>query len=273
MIASDRFLYATVVGLLGAMIYFRARNSEICLLVIALIGYGFVWRDRASGGPNMQRALQRLAVVFVALAAVAAFALAPRLKEFGETVAVAFDTETYRAWIAPTYDFPGAYPWPRLSDGAPVDQSLYQRAAWFKEGAMIAARHPLGLGFGRDVFGWALLAERDIGRATPSGVPQGIPINSHSAFLELAIGGGVPGVVLIVAALLLAMRIGYRAYRDADNPAGLMMVMLVADFSCRMMIDSNFRDHSLQMLMFAIGAFTAFAQDGAPAKSASGVMT
>ena len=273
LIASDHALYATIAGLLGSMIYFHARNSEICLLATALIGFGFVWHDRASGGPGMQRALRRLAVAFVALAAVATFALAPRLEEFAETVAVAFDTETHRAWIAPTYDFPGAYPWPRLADGTPVDQSLYQRAAWFKEGVVIAVGHPLGLGFGRDVFGWALLTERAVGHAPPSGpgVPQGIPINSHSALLELAIGGGVPGVVLVLTALLLAGRIGYRAYRNAVDPAGLMMVMLVSDFSCRMLVDSNFRDHSLQMLMFAIGAFTAFAQDGPAPDSAIGL--
>ena len=272
LMVSDRLLYVMVAGLLGSMIYFRAQNSAICLVVTVLIAFAFAWRDRVSGGARMQRALTRLAIVFVAVATVTAIAFAPRLKAFGETIAVAFDTETHRAWMAPTHDFPGAYPWPTLRDGTPVDQSLYQRAAWFKEGVMIVIAHPLGLGFGRDAFGWALHMERDIGTAAPSasGVPQGIPINSHSALLELAIGGGVPGVVLVLAVLLLAMRIGFRAYRDSSSAAGLMMVLLVADFSCRMMIDANFRDHSLQMLMFEIGAFAAFAQEDATRDSAPG---
>jgi hypothetical protein len=267
---SDRVLYAMIAGLLGSIVYFNAHNSGICLVVTVIIAFAFAWRDRAIGGPRIVRRLARLALIFVVVCAVTAMVLAPRLRTFGETIQVAFDTDAHPAWTVPTYEFPGAHPWPTLADGTAVNQSLYQRAAWFKEAARLALENPLGLGFGRDAFGWALYTQRIMGTAAPSatGVPQGIPINSHSSLLELAIGSGVPGVALIVMVLLQAMRMGNRAFRDGGNPAGLMLVMLVANFSFRMLIDGIFRDHSLQFLMFAIGVFAAFSQNTARAAPA-----
>ncbi len=157
-----------------------------------------------------------------------------------ETITIALDTENNRAWLDS-----GKYPYPTLQDGRQVKESNYERVAWFKEGLLLVGDNPLGVGFGRDAFEVGLKKKYNEGRG-----------HSHSGFIDMAIGTGVPGVLLWASFLGSLLFIGFKAQKKGRNFAALLMLLLIVKFGFRMMVDSIIRDHMLQQFMFVIGVLS-----------------
>ncbi len=160
-----------------------------------------------------------------------------RWQSFWETVPIALDTENL-AWTNILL------PQPRLSDGQTVDWSNYSRIARIKAGIEIVKDNPLGVGFGRNAFGHAVKAKYGLETS-----------HSHSGFIDLAVGIGVPGAMLWVLFLGSLWLIGYRGASN-NQFEGLVLLFLVSGFGLRMILDSTVRDHMLQMFLF-LGAMLA----------------
>jgi O-antigen ligase len=162
--------------------------------------------------------------------------MAPNFKDLVASVSIAWDTERYTAWRddkqAP----------PVLPSGETIDTSVYQRIAWFKQGLLIAKEHPLGVGFGRNAFGHGLKAKHGEGGG-----------HSHSGLLDLAIGTGVPGIILWLGFLASLGYLAWKQYRHTRSFAALLLMLILLDFSARMVVDSIIRDHMLQQFMFLAG--------------------
>jgi len=97
-----------------------------------------------------------------------------------------------------------AYPQPVNQYGTPVDASTYERTAWFVAGTRLLVENPLGYGLLHHSFGSLALAKwPDFYK--PIGNLRGA---THSAWLDLALGLGIPGLLLVLVPLWVSW---YRA--------------------------------------------------------------
>lgn len=162
-----------------------------------------------------------------------------RWRTLAETIPIAADTAHHKAWL----DF-SKYPLPLLANGQPVDASNYLRVAWFSEGVSIVREHPLGVGFGRNAFGHEVKR-----RFSDSGAAH-----SHSGLLDMAIGVGIPGLLLWLGFFLSLVWTGWQGGKHGLNPFFAMaLLFVVIDFGGRMLLDSVLRDHMLQQFLFLAG--------------------
>jgi hypothetical protein len=163
----------------------------------------------------------------------------PRWQKLVDTIPLALDTRTHLGWL----DEP-KYGLPTLPDGSPVEGSAYQRIAAIKVGSELVLQYPLGVGFGRNAYGHALRKQYE----TPLG-------HSHSGIIDLAVGTGIPGVLLWLAFLGSLLTLGWRRFRAQFDLAPLLLLLVVAGYCLRMLIDSIIRDHMLQQFLFLVGVF------------------
>ncbi|MBU3621124.1 O-antigen ligase family protein [Polynucleobacter sp. CS-Odin-A6] len=103
---------------------------------------------------------------------------------------VAADTQTYPQW-----KYNGAQGYPNNELGSMVSVTNYERLAWGKIGLKLIAQNPLGYG----------LVERSFGRLAKINWPDTNLHQSHSGWIDLGLGIGVPGLLLILGSLLLLL--------------------------------------------------------------------
>jgi hypothetical protein len=118
---------------------------------------------------------------------------------------VALNTDQYQQW-----KYNGAQGYPNNELGVVVSSTNYERIAWGKEGIKLIWRYPLGYG----------LIERSFGHLGKIAWPDSILHQSHSGWIDLALGIGIPGIVLILASLLTLL---YRLGRLANPNQGLYL--------------------------------------------------
>jgi hypothetical protein len=192
----------------------------------------------------------------------------PRWQTFQDTVALAWDTEHQVAWKLLTPDGKlggvdtehqatwkykdGASLFPLLPNGEPADGSAYLRLAWGKEAVRAIVAHPLGVGFDRSAFGQAMRQSYPEYRSTS---------DCHSGILDFTLGAGLPGLALWLAFLGILGAHGCRAFFVRGNPAGLLLLFVIAGFFSRSVLDSNFRNHTLEQFMFLVGVLTVLARE------------
>ncbi|MGD0283134.1 MAG: O-antigen ligase family protein, partial [Dissulfurispiraceae bacterium] len=160
-----------------------------------------------------------------------------RWKTFLETLPLALDTQNNKAWLNPK-----KYPYPKMKNGETVIDSNYERIAWIKEGVVWTWENPLGAGFGRNAFAHAMkrkYADEDV-----------IAAHSHSGVVDLAIGTGVPGLLLWLLFIGYLMLHAIKKFRSRESYYGLLLFFITADFFMRSLVDSILRDHMLQMFLF-----------------------
>ncbi len=163
-----------------------------------------------------------------------------RWKTFLETIPLALDTRNNKAWLNPN-----KYPYPKLKSGETVHGSNYERIAWIKEGVIFVTENPLGVGFGRNAFAHAMkrkYADEDV-----------IVAHSHSGLVDLAVGTGVPGLLLWVLFIGCLMLRTIEEFRSRESYYGLLLFFITVDFTMRSVVDSILRDHMLEMFMFFAG--------------------
>jgi hypothetical protein len=242
-LAVPNWVFATILGAgIVALVFAWARNGIVelsCVLGVLIVLY---WREHRSS-PTSRRRLG-VAMLFGAgalLAAVWGFIEDPRTSMLFQDIPIALDTATHKAWLDQS-----KYPLPKHADGTDVSHSNYMRIAWAKEGIILVLEKPLGVGYGRDAFGRAL-------RTKGGGDMNG---SSHSGWLDLAIGAGIPGVLLWCMFLASVAHIGLRRYRSDGSVYGLALLLVTVGFSIRMLVDSVNYDHVFQQFMFVTGLLT-----------------
>lgn len=178
-------------------------------------------------------------LVLCALGGMATYAIKKDTRNlaFTESVAAGWDYQHHPSWTQI-----GALP--LMSNGQPVDDSAFKRVAWIHSGLDMIATHPLGFGFCREVFS---LAVTDLGIKNNLG-------HAHSGFIDLGVALGIPGIVLWLLFSTSLFVTGYRCFRYQQDVRGLMLMLMVCGFLGRMMNESIFRDHMLQLFLFVTGA-------------------
>lgn len=166
----------------------------------------------------------------------------PRWNSLKETLPVAWDIDTHKAWLNAD-----KYPYPILPNGQQADASNYERPAWIHAGLRLVADRPLGAGFSRHAFG------HEVARLYPESEPSP-GMHSHSGMIDFAVGAGIPGVVLWLGFVLTLIGFGGVAYFRYGAAAGLVLVFLTSGFFGRSLLDSAMRDHMLEEFLF-VAAF------------------
>lgn len=115
----------------------------------------------------------------------------PDWQSFYADAKVAIMLDQYPQW---KYD--GKFDYPKNNLGQEVSKSNYERISWFVYGVNLVPTHPLGYGILQSSFGH--LAKIDY--------PDSRLHQSHSGWIDLALGIGLPGMLLILSALIMAMR-------------------------------------------------------------------
>jgi hypothetical protein len=160
------------------------------LLITVILACMLLWRyfKRASSSK------QFIAIIFIcALVASLLYQIKTdsHFETFVADAKVALDGAKYPQW---KYDGTQGYPSNEL--GRQVNQSNYERVSWFVHGVELIPRYPQGFG----------LLHSSFGRLVKIDYPDSKMHQSHSGWLDLTLGIGIPGVALILGAMLLAMR-------------------------------------------------------------------
>lgn len=100
---------------------------------------------------------------------------------------IAWQTEQFAQW-----KFSGQQGYPSNELGTVVSVTNYERIAWAKEGIKLIVQNPFGFG----------LVERSFGHLGSRQWPGTTLTQSHSGWIDLTLGLGIPGFALIFAALL-----------------------------------------------------------------------
>ncbi len=235
---------AIAIGLASAYLA-GARNGIIGLVFLGISGIVLVmfYHRRDIG---LRRAFWGAAALAVMLAgfAYASYRADPRWKPFGESVAIGWDIDAHKEWLDA-----GQGPYPTRADGTTVDPSAYVRVAYIRAGLREIARHPLGVGYGRNAFGHSL-------RQT---LPTRLG-HAHSGFIDLGVGGGIPALALWLAWIAALFVVAWRGYFRHGSPSGLLLLLLLSGYTGRMVLDSVSKDHMLQLFMFLAGFLLIAAQ-------------
>lgn len=117
---------------------------------------------------------------------------------FSADAKIAVQIENYPEW-----KFVGEKGYPENHFGKKVYGTNYERIAWALVGTRLLFENPLGYGLIEDSFGPM------VNRQWPESSPR--LSHAHSGWLDLALGIGLPGIILVLSALFLALKqaIGY----------------------------------------------------------------
>lgn len=139
------------------------------------------------------RWLQKILLTILLLTS-ALFFLATHLEQnqswrsFAADARVALNTSQNTQW-----KYNGEKGYPINGDGAPVSVTNYERIAWAKEGIRLISENPLGYG----------LVERSFGHLAKLRWPDSKLHQSHSGWIDLTLGIGIPGVALLLGSILI----------------------------------------------------------------------
>lgn len=220
----------------------RARNGVMVLLFIIILGSYVHFRQANSPlRTKLLRVAAGLGLCF-AIGILVMVKLDDRWSRFFATVPVAWNIDGSDAWVDASVK-----PLPMGIDGLPVEQTAYERIAWARASMRFLAEHPLGIGVTRDAFGELMKAKYGGTRAA----------HSHSAYLDLGLSIGIPGLMLWAAFSILLLRRGCVAGMKHGQAAGLALLLVVSSFLVRSAIDSTLRDHILEQFMFFSGLLLA----------------
>jgi hypothetical protein len=225
-----------------ASLYAESVRNTVPTLIVAGMALVFLYAGN-NYHKNLRRRTYAVLVVSLFIMIIMSLTVAAMMQrgtdwdQFSNTLSVAWDTGNHKGWLDES-----KYGLPVLPDGRGVEPSTYLRVAWIKEGSILVAEHPLGIGFERNAFGRGLNMKYGEGAG-----------HSHSGVLDLAIGAGVPGVLLWFAFLISLAWLALRHIHGPRAFAALALLLIVLDHFTRMFLDSIVKDHMLMQFMLVAG--------------------
>ena len=104
---------------------------------------------------------------------------------------IAAQTEVYQHWQCTA-----VLGLPKNDLGEPVSVTNYERISWGLNAVELIGQYPLGFG----------LVERSFGNIGREKWPKSCLSQSHSGWLDLTLGIGIPGILMILAALIINLK-------------------------------------------------------------------
>lgn len=177
----------------------------------------------------------------VSLLGIGSFSLDSRWQGLRESAAIGWSSENTN-WMAADDAMR-----PRTSSGAVVEDSAYTRATFARQAVDFIADHPMGIGFGHDAFGHAMALKHG---HTGLG-------SSHSGWLDFAMGTGLIGLALLLAAASVTILGGWREFRMKKDAQALLLVFFVGGYTLRCLLDGHLSGWRLGLFAFIVGVLVA----------------
>jgi O-antigen ligase len=78
-------------------------------------------------------------------------------------------------------------------------------------------------------------------------------VSSHSGWLDFALGTGFVGLALLLATGGVAIRDGWKQFRDRRNAQGLLLAFFVGGYLLRCLLDGHLSGWRLGLFAFVVG--------------------
>ena len=223
----------------AAIIAVHTRNgvlSAVAALIILAAATGhYLWYNRQKKMAVMMVAAPLLMINIFAISTINTDS---RWAGFWDTVEVATDIENNRAWLDSS-----KHPYPKTKNGDPVDASAYLRIAWITLTIEGIEKHPLGYGYGLGAAGKYIEEEYE---------RKGF-VSSHSGILDFTLANGVPGLILWILFSAMLLWSGWSVFMKG-NPYGLLLILMLANFFTRTVLDGHFGGFRFKMFALFMGA-------------------
>lgn len=235
------FLVLVSVLILFVSLKAGARNGMIGLVYL-MLSMLFVFMVFEGFRVAWYKALSIVLLVVMIAASIGIYTIHqdPRSHAFVESAHAGWDYQSTKAWLR-------TEPYPKMSTGEIVDASAYERIAWIHSGLDLIVAKPMGYGFSRNAFSLALT---ETGHSNRVG-------HSHSGFIDLGLGLGVPGILLWLVFCFLLLQVGLRAFTRRHDVLGLVLMLVTGGFVGRMILESINKDHMLHIFLFTVAALLA----------------
>ncbi|WP_353202782.1 hypothetical protein [Polynucleobacter sp.] len=135
------------------------------------------------------------------------------------------------------------YGYPKTASGEPVYPNNYERAAWATAGIHSITQNPLGYG----------LLEHSLGKVIRKSYPETTIRSSHSAWIDLGLAFGIPGLLLTLGALLSTIVLALKS----NSPNRLVVIWIAADLLFTFTIAEVSSKHTIEILFFCIALLNA----------------
>lgn len=152
-----------------------------------------------------------------------------------EDAKIAFQIEKYQHWADPKESLP------RNELNNIVTRNTYVRVAWATAGATIfMPQNPYGLGILKEPF---TVLMKDYAPKSSTYLPS-----THSAWIELGLAFGYPGIILMLSSLFAC---GFLAVRTRSRFAGTVWLLMIGIFWVYALGEIS-SQHSIEILFFLI---------------------
>lgn len=197
----------------------------IIMIALLILGLSILIR-----GTLKQKTIFGILAMLLIMMSAASLKTNPAWKMLVADVKVAVQLDKIDNW---KYQRASGLPDPLNEYGVPVNPSNYERATWLIAGVRLLPENPLGHG----------LMTLSFDHLTKEKWPNSFMSQTHSAWLDFALGYGIPGVSLLAIALLLAWR-NSKSLQDPWSLIGrwglgvLGLVMLTTEISSEIFINA-----------------------------------
>ena len=130
------------------------------------------------------------------------------------------------------------YGYPKTASGEPVYPNNYERAAWATAGIHSISQNPLGYG----------MLEHSLGKVIRQSYPEAMIRSSHSAWIDLGLAFGIPGLILTLGALLSTIVLALKS----NSPNRFVVIWIAADILLTFTIAEVSSKHTIEILFFCI---------------------
>lgn len=135
------------------------------------------------------------------------------------------------------------YGYPNTASGEQVYPNNYERAAWAAAGIHSITQNPLGYG----------MLEHSLGKVIRKSYPEAMIRSSHSAWIDLGLAFGIPGLLLTLGALLSTIVLALRS----NSSNRLVVIWIAADLLLTFTIAEVSSKHTIEILFFCIALLNA----------------
>jgi hypothetical protein len=128
--------------------------------------------------------------------------------------------------------------YPKTASGEQVYPNNYERAAWAAAGVRTMQENPLGYG----------LLEHSLGKMIQKSYPEAVIRSSHSAWIDFGLAFGIPGLVLLLGALISTIALAMRGH----SPNKLVVIWMSFSLLIIFTIAEVSSNHTIEILFFCI---------------------
>ena len=135
--------------------------------------------------------------------------------------------------------------YPKTASGEQVYPNNYERAAWAAAGVRTMQENPLGYG----------LLEHSLGKMIQKSYPEAVIRSSHSAWIDFGLAFGIPGLALLLGALISTIALAMRSH----SPNKLVVVWMAFSLLLIFTIAEVSSNHTIEILFFCIALLNTMA--------------